>query len=287
MKVNIRKQDLKEVFKTDDYKFDLDESSDDSNMYKAMLSNEIILFDYNGKKLDEINSNSKTSYNDLRCKDLFCEIEIDNKTYIYNLKEGKRIITLDGENYINTHKGDILSVYLQNNKYNVYKNDKLILDGVEASNGLDILDDGFAARNSTYTLYDNDGNVVDDTVFFYKDTKNYLKKDINLWIKYNSLNKIYIIGHLHKSFNINEVEGITGDYIESIDKLTNIEIVDSAGCTYDEYVSYMILEINKDISIKRIKVKFDRKKFIDKIMNLDFPDKNNILKYFYGIESLN
>lgn len=36
--------------------------------------------------------------------------------------------------------------------------------------------------------------------------------------------------------------------------------------------------------MKRIKVKFDRKKFIDKIMNLDFPDKNNILKYFYGID---
>ena len=46
----------------------------------------------------------------------------------------------------------------------------------------------------------------------------------------------------------------------------------------------MILEINKDISIKRIKVKFDRKNFIDKIINLDFPDKKNILKYFYGIE---
>lgn len=167
----------KEVFKTDDYKFDLDESSDDSNMYKATLSNAIILFDYNGKKIDEINSNSKTSYSDLRCKDLFCEMFIDNKTYIYNLDEGKRIITLDGENYINTHKGDIISVYLKNNKYNVYKNDKLILDGVEASNGLDILDDGFAARNSTYTLYDKAGNVVNDTVFFYKDTKNYLKKD--------------------------------------------------------------------------------------------------------------
>lgn len=36
--------------------------------------------------------------------------------------------------------------------------------------------------------------------------------------------------------------------------------------------------------MKRIKVKFDRKKFVDKIMNLDFPDKKNILKYFYGIE---
>ena len=46
----------------------------------------------------------------------------------------------------------------------------------------------------------------------------------------------------------------------------------------------MILEINKGISMKKIKVKFDRKKFIDKIMNLDFPDKNNILKYFYGID---
>ena len=85
-------------------------------MYKATLSNAIILFDYNGKKIDEINSNSKTSYSDLRCKDLFCEMFIDNKTYIYNLDEGKRIITLDGENYINTHKGDIISVYLKNNK---------------------------------------------------------------------------------------------------------------------------------------------------------------------------
>lgn len=94
--------------------------------------------------------------------------------------------------------------------------------------------------------------------------KNHLKKDINLWIKYNSSNN---------------------DYIESIDELTNIEVVDSAGCTYDEYVSYMILEISKGISMKKIKVKFDRKKFVDKIINLDFPDKNNILKYFYGIES--
>ena len=57
--------------------------------------------------------------------------------------------------------------------------------------------------------------------------------------------------------------------------------------TEDEYVSYMILEISKSISMKRVKVKFDRKNFIDKIINLDFPDKNNILKYFYGIESLN
>lgn len=112
-----------------------------------------------------------------------------------------------------------------------------------------------------------------------------LKKDINLWIKYNDPNITYLIGHLHKSFNENEVDGISGDYIEAIDELTNILVVDSAGCSYDEYVSYMLLEIDKrSIKFKPIKVKYDRDKFIEKIMKTDFPDKKNIMKIFYGID---
>ena len=114
--------------------------------------------------------------------------------------------------------------------------------------------------------------------------KNDLKKDINLWIKYNDENIMYIIGHLHKSFDPNEVEGICGDFIEETGCLTNIEIVDSAGCSDDEYVSYLLIEIDKEMKFKRIKVKFDRKKFINKIINTDFPDKKNILKRFYGVE---
>lgn len=114
--------------------------------------------------------------------------------------------------------------------------------------------------------------------------ENYLKKDINLWIKYNIPNIIYVIGHIHESFNINEVDGISGDYIEKIDELTNIEVVDSAGCTHDEYVSYMILEIAKSIKFERVKVKFDRASFIDKLNKTNFPDKKNIMKYFYGID---
>ena len=114
--------------------------------------------------------------------------------------------------------------------------------------------------------------------------ENHLKKDINLWIKYNNKDITYIIGHLHKSFDINDVDGISGDYIEKIGKLTNIEIVDSAGCSYNEYVSYMILEIDKSIKYDRIKVKFDRDAFVDKLDKTDFPDKKNIMKYFYGIE---
>lgn len=114
--------------------------------------------------------------------------------------------------------------------------------------------------------------------------KSHLRKDVNLWIKYNEPNVIYVVGHLHKSFNINEVEGISGDYIEEIQELTNIEIVNSAGCSYNDEVSYMLVEIDKGIKFKHIKVKFDRENFVKKISNINFPDKNNILKYFYGIE---
>ena len=111
-----------------------------------------------------------------------------------------------------------------------------------------------------------------------------LKKDVSLWIKYNNPNIIYIIGHLHKSFDVNEVEGISGDYIEQIDELTNIEVVDSAGCSYDEYVSYMILEIDSSITFERKKVKYDRDTFLNKLNNIYFPDKKNIMKWFYGIK---
>lgn len=118
----------------------------------------------------------------------------------------------------------------------------------------------------------------------YPFEKNHLKKDLGLWKKYNSNDVVYIIGHLHNSFNINEVEGIIGDYIEETGELTNIEIVDSAGCSKDDNVSYKSLEIGRSIKIGKVNVKFDRKKFINKIMNTDFPDKKNILKYFYDIE---
>lgn len=114
--------------------------------------------------------------------------------------------------------------------------------------------------------------------------KSNLKKEIDLWIKYNNTNILYIVGHLHKSFDANEVNGINGDYIQEINQLPNIEIVDSAGCSYDDFVSYLLIEIDKSIKLQKIKVKFDRKKFIEKVINTNFPDKKNILKWFYNIE---
>lgn len=40
------------------------------------------------------------------------------------------------------------------------------------------------------------------------------KNDINLWKKYNDDKITYFIGYLHNSFDVNEVDGILGDYIE-------------------------------------------------------------------------
>lgn len=125
--------------------------------------------------------------------------------------------------------------------------------------------------------------LINDEKSDYPFEKENLKDNVNLWIKYNDPNIIYVIGHLHKSFNENIVDGISEDYITEIDQLPNIVIVDSAGCSQDEYVSYMILEIGKSIKFQRIKVKYDRDTFIEKVKKTEFPDKNNIMKFFYGI----
>ncbi len=101
----------------------------------------------------------------------------------------------------------------------------------------------------------------------YPFEKSDLKNDINLWKKYNDDKITYFIGHLHNSFDVNEVDGILGDYIEDDGTLVNIEVIDSAGCTKDEYTSYVILEISKVIKWQKRKIKYDREKFISKLLN--------------------
>jgi len=111
-----------------------------------------------------------------------------------------------------------------------------------------------------------------------------LKNDIDLWIKYNDSNIIYVIGYFHKPFNVNEVPGISCDFIEEIGELLNIEIVSSSGCSENGNVSYLLIEIDRGFKFQVQKVQFDREKFIKKIIDNDFPNKNNILKSFYGIK---
>lgn len=127
--------------------------------------------------------------------------------------------------------------------------------------------------------------LLEDTSKLYPFEKTNLKEDINLWIKYNNEDITYIVGHLHKSFNENEVDGISGDYIEAIDELTNIFILDSSGCTIDNNTSYMLIDINKSLMFSKINITYDYNKFINKELEKEFPDKETILKLFYGINN--
>lgn len=104
-----------------------------------------------------------------------------------------------------------------------------------------------------------------------------LKKDVSLWKNYYRSDTIYFVGHLHRSFAKSEIDGIVDD------TNTNIIVVDSAGCSHDNNASYMIIEIASTLQIKRIKVPYDREKFVQKLINTDFPDKKHILEYFYGL----
>lgn len=111
-----------------------------------------------------------------------------------------------------------------------------------------------------------------------------LRKSIKPWIKYYDPNVSHIVGHLHEEFDINSVDVISGDIIEEINELPNIYVIPSVGCSYDNYASYAILDIDKSIRLERVKVEYDKKGYINKLMAMDFPDKDNVMKDFYGIE---
>lgn len=121
--------------------------------------------------------------------------------------------------------------------------------------------------------------LINDEKDIYPFEKRNLRRNIDLWKKYNNDGIIYFVGHLHNSFNVNEVDGIAGDYIEDDETLTNIEVVDSAGCTRDEYTYYMILEIGKSTIFRRQKLKYDRDKFIRKKVKNNLYEKNNSRKF--------
>ena len=142
-----------------------------------------------------------------------------------------------------------------------------------------IMETKFGTTYNSYVLKGTEGVAIFETVkekFFDE----HLEK-IKSVVKPEDIT--YIVGHLHKSFNENEVDGISGDYIEAIDELTNIFILDSSGCTIDNNTSYMLIDINKSLMFSKINITYDYNKFINKELEKEFPDKETILKLFYGI----
>ena len=57
----------------------------------------------------------------------------------------------------------------------------------------------------------------------------------------------------------------------------------SSGCTKDDNTFYYVLNLDEDITYEKVMVKYNREKFVNRIKSVDFPNKKEILKDFYGI----
>ena len=140
-------------------------------------------------------------------------------------------------------------------------------------------DDNILSKKIIFSHY-----LLNDINSDFPFEREHLKNDINLWIKYNGYTTSYLVGHLHKSFDVNLVDGISDGRIEETDNYVNIDVLDSCGCTDDDITSYTVLEIGKYFSFNDVKVKYNREKFVDKIRSTDFPNKEVISKVFFNIE---
>ncbi len=61
--------------------------------------------------------------------------------------------------------------------------------------------------------------------------------------------------------------------------------VGSSGCTNNDITSYTVLEYDgKDYKVYKKKCIYDRDKFLEKLKQINFPEKKNIVKVFFGVD---
>ena len=88
---------------------------------------------------------------------------------------------------------------------------------------------------------------------------------------FNKIDSDYVFyGHIHD---------------ERLDVINNKKYygLNSSGCVKDDNTFYYEINIDKKVEVNKINLKFDRKAFENNILKYDFPDKENILKKYYGL----
>lgn len=110
-----------------------------------------------------------------------------------------------------------------------------------------------------------------------------IKKDIKQWIRNKDEYYYIFVGHEHAIYTENEIEGVNGNFYETTGELSNLWLVGSAGCTKNNKTSYTVLEIGRSIKIYRVNLKYDRVKFLQKLNSIEYPDKENISKFIFGV----
>lgn len=72
-----------------------------------------------------------------------------------------------------------------------------------------------------------------------------------------------------------------GRYDEIMNK--KLYCIGSSGCVHDDKTYYYVIDSKDDINIEKIELKYDRKKFINRINNINYPEVDEIKKSFFGI----
>lgn len=194
--------------------------------------------------------------------------------------------------------GDCIGLGVDSNKcLNLLKknNIRFILGNHELyyTRGIDII----KAKNS---------EIDDHNIWINNSIKHKIEdNDLEYVIKYNNKKIVFTHYFLKKGkypyrsssiFNNNDYKRIMKEYDcdymfyghlheERIDKINNkyFYSLSSSGCTFDNKTCYYVLNLDDNINLEKIELIYDRKSFENRIKSIDFPNKNEILKEFYGI----
>lgn len=110
-----------------------------------------------------------------------------------------------------------------------------------------------------------------------------LKYDVNQWLKHNDEYMRIFIGHEHQIYKEDDIDGVDGNFEIATGELSNIWLVGSSGCTKDNKTTYTALEIGRSILTRRVSLTYDRETFLHKLVLIDYPDKDKIVNFAFGI----
>lgn len=132
-----------------------------------------------------------------------------------------------------------------------------------------------------------------------KKYKNSYELSINnkkfLFIHFFLKNEIYPYEHLSifKSDKFEQIiNNIDADYIfyghfhpGRYDEISNKKLycIGSSGCVNTDKTFYYVIDSKQGINIEKIELKYNRKAFVNRINNINYPEINEIKKSFFGI----
>ncbi len=227
--------------------------SDIHGNYQALES---IIKDIKGKRIDKIiflGDAISLGPDSNKCLDLLFK---ENATFILGNHElySTEGVSIDPDNNINKKKHNLwVTTTLSKENLNKLKEKKLIYK--------------LSINNKKYTFF-----------HFLLDEKNkYPFKHLSIFRndeykkEMNKIDSDYVFyGHEH-----------TGriDFINE----KSFYGIGSSGCRKDNTTYYYIIDTKKD-KIKKIPLKYNRKKFLQSINSIDFPNKEHIKEVFFGIQ---